>query len=115
MEVRADHAAETAALAAALAVVSEARDDATERRRSRIEPRPAGVVLEPGERPPLPRLELALEQDVADHPPLPGDGLERQQARTGHVLAVEAAVAAPEQLVAAADREHRRPAGDGLP
>src|SRR5207244_8914667 len=60
-------------------------------------------------------LELALEEDVADHPPVSGDGLEREDARAGHVLSVEAAVAAPQELVAAADREHSGSAGDRLP
>ena len=62
--------------------------------------KPASVSTDPG-------LELALEQDVADHPSVAGHGLERQQPDTRHVLAVEAAVAAAEQLVAAADREER--------
>src|SRR5437763_12375766 len=52
------------------------------------------------------RPEPALEEDVADHPPLAGDGLERENARAGHVLAVEAAIAPAEELVAAAYREH---------
>ena len=110
VEVRADRAAEPAALEAALAVVAEAGDDAAERLRTGVELRPAGVVLEARERPARARLELGLEQHVADHPPLAGDRLERQQADARHVLAVEAAIAAPEQLVAAADREERRAA-----
>ena len=48
-----------------------------------------------------------LEQHVADHPPLARDRLERQEADARHVLAVEAAVAAAEQLVAAAHGEER--------
>ena len=76
--------------------------------------RPAGVVLEARERPLLAGLQLALEQHVADHAALACHGLEREEADAGHVLAVEAAVTAPEQLVAAADREHGRAARDRL-
>ena len=70
------------------------------------------MVLEAGDRRPHPRLELALDQDVADHAPLAGDRVERQEADAGHLLAVAAAVAAAEQLVAAADGEQRRAAGE---
>ena len=112
MQIRADRAAEPAAFVAALAVVAEAGDDAPERLGAGVEPRPARVVLEAGERLAVARLELALEQHVADHPPLAGDGLERQEPDARHVLAVEAAVAAAEQLVAAAHREQRGAAVD---
>ena len=112
VEIGADRATDAAAFVAALAVVPEAGDDAAERLGTGIEPRAARVVLEAGERLPVARLELALEQDVADHPPLARDGLERQQADARHVLAVEAAVAAPEQLVAAAHREQCGAAAD---
>ena len=96
----------SAALEAALAVVSEAGDDAAERLGAGVEPRAAGMVLE------APRcahagLELGLEQHVADHPPLARDRLEREEPDARHLLAVEAAVAAAEQLVAAADCEQR--------
>ena len=60
------------------------------------------------------RSNVALEQDVADHPPLAGDGVERQHAGAGQVAAVAVAVKPAEQLVAAADGEHRGAAGDGL-
>ena len=108
VEIRADHAADTAALEAALAVVAEAGEHASEWLRAGIEARSAGVVLESGERPLLSRLELALDEHVADHALLAGDGLERKEADARHVLAVKAAVAAAEQLVAAAHGEQRR-------
>ena len=114
MQVRPDRAADADALVARLAVVPEAGDDAPERLRARIEPRPAGVVLEAGDRPSLTRDELALEQDVADHPLLAGEGLVREEADARHRVAVAAQVAAPEQLVAAADREQRGAVRDGL-
>ena len=79
VQVRADRAADPAALVAALAVVAEARDHASERLGALVEDRAAGVVLEPGERPRLAG-EVALEQDVADHPPLAREGLEREHA-----------------------------------
>src|SRR5581483_10603513 len=95
-------------LVAALAVVPEAGDDAPEGLRARIEASPPGVVLEPREGSTLAGIELAVEQHVADHPLLAGDRLEREQADAGHVLAVEAPIAAAEQLVSAADGEERR-------
>ena len=61
--------------------------DAAERLGARVQQRPAGVVLEAGHRAPLARIELALEQHVADHPPLPGDGDEREDARARQLLA----------------------------
>ena len=114
MEIRADDAARPASFVAALAVVAVARHDAAERLGAGIEPSPARVVLEAGERVPHARLELALEEHVSDHSRVARHGLEREEADARHVLAVEAAVAAPEQLVAAADREERGAAGRGL-
>src|SRR5713226_3904317 len=107
VEVRADGSADPRSLVAALTVVAEAGDHAAERLGPRVEARTAHMVLEPGEGATHTSLELALEQDVADHAPLAGRGLERQQTGTRHVLAVKAAVAAAEQLVTATDREER--------
>src|SRR5205085_9231557 len=98
---------ETAALVAAFAVVAEARDDPAERLGAGIEPGPAGMVLEARQRSAYAGLELAVQEDVADHPPLPGNGLEREQADARHVLAVKAPIAPTQQLVAAADGEQR--------
>jgi hypothetical protein len=114
VQVRPEHASRATALEAALTVVAEAREHAPERLRARIELRPARMVLEPGQRSSPSRLELALDQDVADHARLAGDGLEREETDAGHVLAVEAAVAAAEQLVAAADGQDGRAARDRL-
>ena len=71
------------------------------------------MVLEAGDRPPLAGHELALEQDVADHPPLARDRLVREEAdaRAARV-AVAVEIAAAEELVAAADGEQRRAAVD---
>ena len=114
VEVGADHAPGAAALEAALAVVAEACEHTSERLGARIEVRAPGMILEAGDRPLLTRLELALDQDVADHAPLAGDSLEREQADAGHVLAVEPPIAAAEQLIAAADRECGRSAVERL-
>ena len=105
MEVRADHPAGPAAFVAARAVVAEAGEDASERLRAFVEVRAAGVVLEARQRPRLPGLELALEQHVSDHPPLPGHGVQRQEARSGQLVAALIAIGAPEELITAADRE----------
>ena len=64
-----------------LAVVPEPVHDPAERLGAGVEQRPARVVLEARERPPLARLELALEQDVADHPRLARDRLVREERR----------------------------------
>ena len=103
-----------AALEAALAVVPEAGEHASERLGAGVEARASRVVLEARQRPLLAGLELALDQHVADHAALARDGLEREEPDARHLLAVEAAVAAAEQLVAAADREHRGAAVDRL-
>jgi hypothetical protein len=82
VEVRADGRADPNALQAALAVVAEARHDPTERLRVGVEPRDSGVVLETGQRPAHTRLELALQQAVADHAPFPGDRVQRKDCGT---------------------------------
>ena len=115
MQVRPDRPSDAAALEPALAVVPEPGDDAPERHRIRVEPRPAGVVLEPGDRPPFPGVELALDEDVADHPPVAGDRLVREQADARLLDAVGVEVEAAEQLVAAADGEQRRAVRDFRP
>jgi hypothetical protein len=111
VEVGTDNPAHTTALEAALAVVPEARDDTPERIRAWIEPGSADVVLEAGERASDSGLELALEQHVADHASVPRNGVEREYSDAGQLCPVEVSVRAPEQLVAAADREHRGSAG----
>ena len=62
-------------------------DDAPERLGALVEVRAAGVVLEARQRPRLRRLELALEEDVADHPPLAGDGVVGEEADPGELRA----------------------------
>src|SRR5262249_49615017 len=101
-----------AALVAALAVVPEAGDDASERFCAVLEHGPPGMVLETGERPLDPGLQLALEQDVADHPPLARDGVEWQPADARRLVAALVAGDRREQLAAAADGEGGRPRGD---
>src|SRR5438552_317647 len=89
VQVGADRTVDAAAFPAALAVVAEPRDDAPERLRTWIEARAPGVVLEAGQRPPHPRLQLALEQDVPDHPRLACDGLVWEEPDAGQIDAVE--------------------------
>jgi len=61
VQVGPDRAPDAAPLESRLAVVAEPGDHPAERFRARIEHRPAGMVLEPGERSRLAGLELALE------------------------------------------------------
>src|SRR4051812_15992784 len=105
VEVRADGTAEAAALEAGAAVVPEPVDHAAQRLGALVQVRAAGMVLEAGERLLETRLELALEQDVADHAPVAGNGLVREDAGARLLASVLVAVEAAEQLVAAADGE----------
>src|SRR5881398_3106224 len=114
MEIGPDRAPGAAALVAAVAVVPEPGDHPPERLCILVEDRPPGVVLEAGERPRRSGLELALEEHVADHPPRPGYGVERQQADARQLLAALVAVEMAEQLIAAADGQERRPRLEGL-
>ena len=96
MQVRPDRRLDTATFRAGIPVVSEPRHDAAERLGARIEARPAGMVLEAGERAPFSRIELALQEDVADHPALACDRLVRKEPCARHERAVAAAVAPAE-------------------
>ena len=73
------------------------------------------MVLESGHRPAFPGVELALDEDVADHPAVAGDRLVREQADARLLDAVGVEVEAAEQLVAAADGEQRRAVRDVRP
>src|SRR5436190_11760512 len=105
MQVGPDRATAAAALVPALAVVAEARDDAAEGFGTLVEDRPPRVILEAGESAPLARLELALEEDVADHAPRARERVQRQEPDAGQLVAALVTVEAAEQLVAAADGE----------
>ena len=115
MEVRPDRGPDTAALVPRLPVVPEPGDHAAEWHRTRVEECPSGVVLEAGERAPVPRLELALEQDIADHAPLARHRLVGEETRPGRKRRRTGPVAAAEELVAAAHGEQRGAAGHRLP
>jgi hypothetical protein len=105
MQISADGTTQTAALVAALAVVSEAGENAAQRLRVRVEDGTTGVILEAGEQASFPGGELAREQDVADHPPLARDRAEREEPDARKLGAAPIAVEAPEKLVPAADRQ----------
>ena len=75
VQVRTVRAFVPRSLVAGLTVVPEACDDATERLGAVVETRAAGVVLEAGEALPGP---VAGQEDVADHPLLVGDRVQRQ-------------------------------------
>ena len=96
-------AARPAAFEPALAVVAEPVDDTAERKRTCFELRTSGVILESRKRPAGP---LAVEQDVADHPSLAGDRVQRQQPDPRQLDAVTVAIEAAEKLVTAADGEN---------
>ena len=101
------------------------RSRSRRRCRSRATTRPSGSApasssvrpawfSKPGERPALARLELALEQHVADHPPLAGDRHERQQAdaraaRRRHGRGRSARAAGSRRTPRARPRRRRRP------
>jgi hypothetical protein len=76
MKVRADGSSDAAALPAALAVVPKAGDNPAEGLGARVERRSPGVILESRQGAVHAGLELALEQDVADHARLAGGGFQ---------------------------------------
>ena len=106
VEIRADRATDAAPLEAGLAIVSEPVENAAERGRARVEHRSSAVVLEARDRPPL-AVELALEEHVADHPPLAADGVERKDAGARQLDTRAVAVRATEELISATDGKHR--------
>jgi hypothetical protein len=114
MEVRPHRGADARAFVAALAVVPEPRYDSAERLGAIIQPRDTGVVLEARERPANARLELAVEEAVADHPALARDRLQRKEPRAGQLRATPAAIETAEELVPAAHRQQRRTGADSL-
>src|SRR6266550_3667116 len=105
VEIRPDRRPDAAALPAALAVVAEPGNDAAEWLCFRIQACPSRVILEARKRAADTGLELALEQNVADHAPVAGDRVEGEEADPGQVSTVKVAVGAAEELVATADRE----------
>ena len=92
MQVRPVDAPGAAALVPRRPVVPEAGEDAAERLGALVEDRAARVVLEAGERLAGPG---AVEQDVADHPALAGDRVQRQQADPGQLRARDVAIERP--------------------
>ena len=114
MEVRPDDPAATATLETARSVVPEACYDSAQRLGTRFEHRSPRVVLEPGQRSPNSGLELAFEQDVADHPALSGNGVERKDTGTGQFDSQAVPVEPTEKLVATTNGQTRRPSGHRL-
>src|SRR4029079_3471244 len=114
VEVRADRTADTTALEAGGAVVAVSRDDTAERLCAGVENRPPGVVLETRDRAARRLVQSALQEDIADHAGLAGDGLVREETRAFEPGPVASAVAAAEQLVAAAHRQQSRSTCDGV-
>ena len=109
MQVRPHDPTGLAALVSARPVVPEPGEHAPERLGPVLEIRPSAVVLEAGQRLSGP---FALQQDIPDHAPLTGDGMEREETAPGQLRTGPVAVVAPEQLVAAAHGEEGRAAGD---
>src|SRR5260221_3587489 len=99
MQVGPESPPDAAALIPGLAVVPEPSHDAPERFGTRVELRPACVILETGGRLPNTGFELTLEQHVADHSPLARDRLVWKEAYTFHTSAFASEVAAAEQLI----------------
>src|SRR5215210_4609551 len=95
-------------------VGADGSSDAAERLGADVQMRAAGVVLEAGERPLDAGLELALDQAIADHACAAGDGVKREDAGPGLLGAADVAVERAEELVAAADGEHRGSLADCL-
>jgi hypothetical protein len=85
VEIRPDGRFDPSALQAVLAVVPEPCDDPAEGLGAGVQMSSARVVLEAGKRPPIPGLEFAFEQDIADHAALAGDRVVREEADPGEL------------------------------
>ena len=96
------------------AVVPEAGDDPPERLGARIEPRPPGMVLEPCDRAPLPGTSSHSSRTSPIIRRSPATVSCGKRPTPGSDPPWRSTVAAAEQLVAAADGQQRRAAGDGL-
>ena len=96
MEVRPDGPAVAAAFVPVRAVVAEPGHDASQRGRPVVQVGTSRVVLEAGDHAPPAGLEVALDQDVTDHPALSGDRMQRQQTDPGQLGARTLAVVAAE-------------------
>jgi hypothetical protein len=70
------------------------------------------VVLEPGDGPRRTFAQGALQEDVADHASIAGDGLVGEEISSRHERAVTSKVAAAQELIAAAHGEECRAAID---
>ena len=114
VKVRADCRADPHALEAALAVIAEAGHHPAEWLRALVEARDAGVVLETRHRPAHARLEPALQQTVTDQAPLSGNRVEREDPGTRQFGAASPTVEPTEELVTAADGQHRCATRDRL-
>src|SRR5258708_33428071 len=111
MEVAADELPLHRALGLVAPVVAMPGDHAAERRRLRPERRVPGMILEPDEHPAV----VGLGEEVADEPDLARARRDVHHAQAGDRLANFGHVLAPEELVAAADREDRRAARGRAP
>jgi hypothetical protein len=113
VQVAGVHVARNRTLGAVLAVVARADLDVAERRAARPQVRFAAVVLEADERVAL-GVPGAAHDAVADVAALAGHRPRVEHADAGQDLAAARAELAPEELVAAADRQHHRARVDGL-
>ena len=112
MEIGADGGVDATALVPRGSVVAVTRDHATERRAPESSSVRPGMVLEAGHRC-REAVEIDVEEHVADQAPVAGDRLVREEAGPRHRRPVTAAIAATEQLIAAAHGEQRRSVVDG--
>ena len=102
------------ALEAALSVVAEPGDDPAQWLRALIEARDPGVVLESGQRPaqPGPSSHSSRQSPIMRRSPAT---VCSGKSRPRQLGAASPTVEAPQELVTAADGQHRRPACDRLP
>ena len=114
MQVRPERPSGPAAFEARRAVVPVPGDHASERHGTRVQHRPTRVVLEARDRPSRRLVQRAFEEHVADHATLTRERLVREERCALEPRAVPPAVAATEELVAAADGEQRRSPVDRL-
>src|SRR4029079_6463726 len=114
VEVRPDRPTDPASLEPRRAVIAVAGHAAPERLGAVVEDRPAGMVLEAGDRASATLRQRALQEDVADHPRVARYRLVGEEPDALQPRSVAAPDTAPKQLIAAADRQERGAALHGL-
>lgn len=113
VQVGADRTPHATTFESRLSVVPEPVEHPSERLGTWIETGLPGVVLESRDRPALTRLELTLEEHVADHSRGARDGLMGEEADARHQRTVTPSISTAEELISTTHGEQRGALVDG--